>query len=585
MNLGGDVFRNNALKNIVSVGYEIECGVLAKMTLSEMSESTNKLLLNTDTTSKDVSQLKKLENDLNALDDNVMKRIEETVEMESFDKHGKIDKNTEFHITNDYAVTPFLKKLKPLCFYNDDDDENNTHEKNLMYKFHAKSGDIYDINFILNAFNNCESFSCVEWIFTYYKPERSTNVVLETFVNMMTNLIHHIDDLKPIHGNLKLHYFNDEEQIIDKPNDRILYHKPNTNIYYLQTHVLDKPLTLDDVCSKIQMTFGAKAEHIFDIMLALLDSNKYEKVNEQYKAINNVKICVEELVEKSGHDVNARAKAYIGLILFKLRQYYIYQSLDKKDSSYFKNALFMNARHSNYDLYLAFKKCVKTNALNTLCDIVLQPDILNKYLENPSVRRGAFSKNNILNQDAVQYGNPAYSLHSYFQFFETPRNDESNLDYKGKILYNDWLQYKKIDFSSAKLPLKRDVVLVESRSFHNIITSFIQSIADDELTKNLTGGICNEITKKHGVVSAYSIRDMRKIVELCKPLLSNKLGTRIATAPKSITINNIISRNRCKNGTHKNRTTGQCETIKPVAKRCANGTRKNRKSGQCEVKN
>jgi hypothetical protein len=151
MNFGGDVFRNNTLRNIVSVGYEIECGVLAKMTLSDMSESNNKLLLNTDTTSKDVSQLKILEKDLDALDDNVLKRIEETVEMESFDKHGNVDPHTEFLITNDYAVTPFLKKLKPLCFYNDEDDDNNAHEKNTMYKFHANNGDIYDINFILNA--------------------------------------------------------------------------------------------------------------------------------------------------------------------------------------------------------------------------------------------------------------------------------------------------------------------------------------------------------------------------------------------------------------------------------------------------
>jgi hypothetical protein len=148
--LGGTVHNDDRLKHIVSVGYEIECGVLAKMTLSELNDGENKLLLNTDTTSKDVAQLKKLEEDLEDLDDHILKRMEETVEMDAFDKNGKVDPHTEFHITNDYAVTPFLKKLKSMCSYasdNSESEESNIEDKNQMYKFHAKNGDVYDINF------------------------------------------------------------------------------------------------------------------------------------------------------------------------------------------------------------------------------------------------------------------------------------------------------------------------------------------------------------------------------------------------------------------------------------------------------
>ena len=575
---GGSIADTKGLRHILSIGYEVECGVLAKMT--GITEDDTLILLNTDTTSKDVAQLKKLEYDVDELDDNIMKRIEETVEINTIDNNGKVDKNADFHITNDYAVTPFLKLIKPLCFYTNDNssmnsslEESITNEKNNMYKFHANDGNVYDIHFVLNAFNKCESFSCVEWILTYYKPVKSKNVILDTFVNMMQNIVRHMNDLISIPGNLKIHFANNDFEIIGKPQERILYHKPNTNIYYLQTHVLDKPLAIDDVCSKIQMTFGTKIERVFDVTLTLLNVPDNKKIYSQHQVIQNIVSCVNELVKKSNHSIHIRAISCIGLILYKIHQYYEFiEKHGRFSDKYFKNMLFMNVRHSNYDLYMEFKKHVGNDALNVLCNIVLQPNILNKYMGQFSVRRGAFGNKDILDKKSLQYGNPSYSLYSYFQFFEHPKDDESNLGPYNNILYNDWLQYKKIDFSSAKLPLVRDVVLIEMRSFHDIITSFIKTIADDTLFEQINNGICNEITKKYGTTNAYSIRDMRKIIELCMPILSIKksllrtAGTRSIKQQSNYTRKNI--HHRCPNGSRRNKITGNCESTKAKSGRC-----------------
>ena len=91
---------------------------------------------------------------------------------------------------------------------------------------------------------------------------------------MIKNLLLHLSDLEPIYGNFIIKYMdgNDEQKelIIAKPEKRVLYHKPDTNLYYLLTQFYDKPFTIDDACSVFQMTFSSKGENIMKVMIALL---------------------------------------------------------------------------------------------------------------------------------------------------------------------------------------------------------------------------------------------------------------------------------------------------------------------------
>ena len=54
-----------------------------------------------------------------------------------------------------------------------------------------------------------------------------------------------------------------KEIVIDKTLNRKLYHKPNTNLYYLQANSVENPNFFDNLCPTYQMTFATKIEHVF----------------------------------------------------------------------------------------------------------------------------------------------------------------------------------------------------------------------------------------------------------------------------------------------------------------------------------
>jgi hypothetical protein len=121
---------------------------------------------------------------------------------------------------------------------------------------------------------------------------------------------------------------------------------------------------------------------------------------------------------------------------------------------------------------------------------------------------------NTLEKSNKNYGDPVYSLVSYFDFFEEPVDDESNID-EGTIIKYDWLEYKKYDDYSAKMELKDDIILVECRIFQKILSSYVYSIADQELKEQMNNGSCNILTKRFSPdVSSLSIANLKKIVEL-----------------------------------------------------------------------
>lgn len=564
---GGDITNISGLKHILSIGYEVECGVLMKLTKSETGNPDEIVLFNSDTARKDILEFKKFEENPEDIDEDIIERLEETVEEKVYDDKGKIDKNSTFLITNDIASSPFIKKLSSVCYYPSDEIiKTNTltntnidysNEKNQLYIFKDDEDKVYNLNFLFgNRNTDCSTHSIVEWVFTYFKPQQSNNIVINTFLNMIKNLLKHFSDLKPIKGKFIMKYKDEnnkeQELVIAKPEQRILYHKPDTNLYYLQTQVYEGPFTIDDVCSVFQMTFSSKGENVMTVLIALLTDtlksiatfNTY--ISTKLTLLLNIKLCVDELVDnynktstkyqlipnrKQNQIKIEIIKNYLCLILFKTERYFVFKN-SEKPIKYLKNMLFFNSRHSNYVLYSALKRKIEkmfdiksATSINIIKKLVFQPDTLKKlFPADIKLRKGCLSASNTLEKLNKNYGDPTYSLVSYFDFFEDPIDNESNRSVNsGKILNYDWLEYKGIDDYSTKMDLKNDIILVECRIFQKLLSVYVYSIADATLKSQMKNGSCNILTNHFEEdVSSLSVSNLKKIIEITDNFKNDK---------------------------------------------------------------
>jgi hypothetical protein len=564
--IGGNISNTSGLQHIVSIGYEMECNNFMKLT---RIDSETLVLFNSDMT---------LNNPYFEEDDKEgIARSQEIIDMDVIDDNGTPDENASFSITNDIAMYPFSKKLMKSCYYPSQDiqssskrtsHKDHTKEKNELYIFRdTTTNQDYKIEFLFQSDRECYEHSNVEWIFTYYKPRRRINVVVNTFVNMIQNLIRHVKDLTPIKGNFIFKYKDADDKaqelIIDKPTERTLYHKPETNLYYLLNQAVDNQFTIDDVCIKIQMTFGAKPEHIFTILETLFNNKKAsiptlsEKLKNRLDNIRRIKKCVDtlfdeynkisehKLVESRRSDPSVDIlKNLLFLILYKIDRYYYYKSSGKDGNKYFKDVLAVNCRHINALLYDELKTHIKqilsvdnTTAVSIIKAIILQPKPMNLMVGTmkEQLRKGVFLSSNTLDKKNNHYGDPMYSLCSYFDFFEDPINNTlasvSESSTVEPAIY-DWLVYKNIDVFSSRQDIKDGVILIECRNFQEMISMYAYSIADNELKEQMKKGACNIITKKYSEdVPALTIANFKKIIEILKKKKSSK--TQKKTGSKS----------------------------------------------------
>ena len=561
--LGGDINNRKVFENILSIGYELETSSLSKLTLiSEKTEKGEPILLNTDTARKDLEKFKEVGEETEEEDEDFILRQEEIVEMDAFDKNGKKDKNISFLITNDIVESPFVRFLSKNCEEIEEEEQTDLEKiefKNQLYSFLDENEKKYQFQFIFHDEKTpCSVFSDVEWIFTYYKPKRNGNIIIDTFTNAIYNILHHIYDLRPIYGKFKINTCNTKieggessllskkteksiktcEIVANKPENRILYHKPGTNLYYLQTHYYEKKsgeaFSMKDVCITPQMTFSAHISNIVPIMKQMInDSIKSiptanEVLERQYELLNNIEYVINLLLseynkteEESGFifmpsfkkEEYKAIKSYLFLIFYKL---FLFYSVYNKNTNikYFKDSLFFNSRHSNYVLYEAVKKCIynyfsgkwkmeeskiQEKIVQIIQKICVQPNILNKHFipDSNKRRKNVFNPSNILDKKSASYGNPGNSLISYFQFFEDPIDDKTNIDTENNIIYYDYLEYKRIDAYSAKMDLTLDIILIEYRGFARTLSSYIYSVLDSVSKEKMTHGICNEMTKNY----------------------------------------------------------------------------------------
>jgi hypothetical protein len=391
-----------------------------------------------------------------------------------------------------------------------------SNSKNKLYKYRKNNGEEYAIHFAYweKANTKCSIFSDVEWVVTYYKPKLHSNIILDTFTSTVNKLLQHLDELEKSDGELLMKSTDSDngEIIIGEPGSKSLYHMPNTNLNYLKINKGG----IDTILNTIQMTFSANIEDIYFIMKEMTEDKlcSYAGLNEQCQIrldyLNKIEYCGKLLIksfnkkestfkiittEKTTENklILRQIKNYIILILYKLYIYYNkYLTLEDK-SKLFKSLLPLNVRHTNYDLYIELKKCLSIlfegkvdshgNAANIpeiIKRIFIQPDILYKYLlvNNNAVRKGAFNIHNQLDKQNKHYGNPWYSLNSYFDFFENPIDNDSNRYADDTLITHDWLEFDGIDTLSTKMEIHDNVILVEFRAFPFLLKSYIFNILD-----------------------------------------------------------------------------------------------------------
>jgi hypothetical protein len=500
MILGGSLKENSIFKKILSIGFELETSELMKFSL----HPTKNILINTDTSIKILNE-KINEGDAKIIDDNYISHVldklskEELDQMEEdeleyyknfhyeesekfneyFFENQKINdkNNVQFQITNDYSQNKFVNNIFEEC-------KNLSIEKNNMYylkitKQNKTNSDVttksYDLNFLSDD-TQCNNFSCVEYVITYYNPEISNNIIINSFIDACKRIIYHLDNLHE-YSDTKLYIAenDDAENYINIKDQLSLFNKLNTNLYYLTT----EPIRLNDITFTPQMTFRSSAINTVDILKEIIrneDSYKghpkiYDNFNMSYKYFESLTDIANDMLSGVSININNEVgrilHCYVFLILYKINTFITNLDYIIRGEDYLKDYLIFLSRHSNKTLHTRIKELIieKYN-IEIFNKLFYQTKILKRLyvLDNEGKIDKSVYEKNINDKHHPNYGNPAYSLISYFEHIE---NNEK-----------DWLSMSGYDSFSNLFNLINDEVLLENRRFHRELALYLKYNVD-----------------------------------------------------------------------------------------------------------
>ena len=629
---GGSLKQNKIFSKILSIGYEFETDDITKLSL----HSNDHTLVNSDLT------LRTLENTPKIVDENyIVSRFSNEIYNDYFYeyRHGDNKENVKFQITNDMGFTPFLDYLIKTR-------AKIKIPKNELFYFKPNNGSkTYDIKFTDDIRDSdYDLFSKVEYVITYYKPKITQNIIIDTFVDACSRIVEHLSNLTQIPGNLvmknddnKLNPIGLTKSIINK---RILYHKPGTNLYYMDIYDYDglkKTQSISNAFFVPQMTFRSKSKDCIDIIKCIVEldeSYEYgeyikEKEKSEYDWILKIEEIVDNLFENYNNDTTTKhqipvntdtfkiLKCYIFFIYYKLYSF-IYFHAEILGASYLKDFISFLCRHNNLELYKHIKYILKKkyNITNVeeIQKLLVQPELIRVfydreyseeenelyYFDFDEDDKYKFNENaykDKLNSSDKNFGNPLYSFSSYFELLE-----------KNK----DWLN--EHDGYSTTFLIDDDKTMVEFRMFRNSIPLHYQNNLDNYDFEN-DGITINQMQK---IITAYN-NDIGKKGKKTKKhqnfeIKKDKQHIHFEKSSKKYERDKnkkIERKKRCLKGTRKNRLTGICEPkqnnkrnskskskpkSKPKSKqskqskqskprkRCPKGTRKNKKTGNCDKK-
>jgi len=590
---GGSLNTNPAFRNILSIGYEFETHDLAKLSLHKNKRSliNSDLILRVLKDKIESNSIKEILNSKKEKDENYLSvripmgneaevndhlnvdemddeerefhlAFADEIELEKLEKRennsyleyfneprksdvrvkGDETKRTliKFQITNDLGDGDFADMLRKHC-------EKLTIPKNKMYVFKTQGGKVFDFKFSEDIWPNCETFSGVEYVVTYYSPKRDNpNIILDTFVDACSRIVDHLADLKSVKGELLIHGSDKRSHYVsigNIGNERCLYRKPNTNLFYLDTYDNNDTQMvkkLSDAEFIPQMTFRAKAKHALDIMKeALKPDLLFKKGLSDMAALEldyNTILLVEEIVDdvienhnksstkkiSTSLEIFQSLKLYIFLIYYKLFAYIQNHNSIISKEDYLKDKLAFASRHSNQELYSRAKAILKDHygmssveeIRKMLChkESIKELYEISDFEEEDFTDSGEYKYENALTDDLAQsnpnYGNPLYSISSYFAYFETAKTGEK-----------DWFIDSKTDNVSTRFDLTDDIVLLENRLFKDEMEILLKN----KINIKLSGGLLPVGKMREIVYSLYGDK-IKNMIHLEKNVAKKKLS-------------------------------------------------------------
>jgi len=595
MNLGGSLISDKIFKKILSIGYEFETHDLAKLSL----HSNKKYLINSDLTLRLLKEKMGM-NSITVKDDNYLsiripigkekrqtldevnldeldelsreflENFGEEEEIEALEKHEnesyleyfsenrkKDNKSTiKFNITNDIGDGDFGNMVEDHC-------KGATVPKNDMFVFKTKKGKVFDFKFSEGITDDCKTFTGVEYVVTYYNPKKENpNVIIDTFVDACSRVIDHLGNLKKINGTLMLNEKNMYTPIGNIGDERCLYHKPGTNLLYMDTYDTintSKLKNLGDVDFIAQMTFRSNAEDTLDIMKEILNptndgikrgASLIDSLLVDLEEIETIETVVDQLIENYNSLSNTHisptntttfktVKLYIFFIFYKL-YFYIKNSSeitykkglqesteekkeDEEEENYLKDFLGFSSRHSNFTLYAKVKEMLDKHYgikdVNEIIELLCSSEIINTIYESKEfddkdlnedgeIKYGDPTTDDLPETDK-NFGNPLYSMRSYFRHFETPPPNH----------LEDWLRQEKIDIYSTTFELTEGEIMLENRSFRTAVGLFLKNAVDKKLSSSTI-----TIKEMHTVVNALYGPKMKDMMNLVKNPVRNKIS-------------------------------------------------------------
>ena len=514
---GGTLLANEIFKKILSIGYEFETGGLIKFSLKK----DNKTLINSDlslrflkerTDKKIIKQIDNnyLEVDEKGEDDDELKienlssdeqlgyegnpeafkeeqeRYKKEREQEKYldyfyeNREGDGD-SVKFQITNDLGVTSMTNLAYSLC------KELNI-PKNEMYYLKTSNPPhkTYNIHFAkdIRKKTDCETFSDVEYVVTYYNPKIGPNIILDTFIDACSRISDHLRSFTE-NRVVELYIKNKklEEDPISLGNiERRLYHKPGTNLYYLDAFKSEE-LDINDACFTPQMTFRAKSKNCLDVMKQMvvanpsykIDEDTAEIIKEEYDIVIKIENIVGRLLKKVKNLKESNYKkleCYVFFIIYKLYAFIFYHAEitapppdNNTAISYLKDYTAFNCRHHGNELYQKVKDILKNDCHmkdEDVKKIFMQPNIIKELYEHKTevYDTNAYEVDS-LPDDNENFGNPWVSFISYFDYMDKRESD--------------WLFDNEYNKYTTMFPLVEDVMIIECRLFKPSIMFYLKN--------------------------------------------------------------------------------------------------------------
>jgi hypothetical protein len=329
--------------------------------------------------------------------------------------------------------------------------------------------------------------------------------------------------------------------------NRKLYHKPGTNLYYMDTYDNEdwkakrQAKAIADVVFAPQMTFRCKASDMIEIITEILNADtaytiskrNIKGIKQEYDDVIKIEKVVDELIREfnktakrkiSIHThVGKTLKAYVYLIVYKL-YYYIQGHVGILfQGSYLKDYIGFSSRHGNYDLYVEVKKIFKDHyGIRDVKDVYQffnQPAILKPFFEFEKDEEEDYNEDGefiygeplktVLKKGDEHYGDPMYSFISYFHYFEDPAKKNEN----------DWLVESNIDAFTTTFDLKNHEILLESRYFKAEIGVWLRNKVDPKIPN-----LFLTVKDMYTFVNAfYSKKNVNKLMNLEMDVNTHKL--------------------------------------------------------------